>query len=216
MTWARLDDNFADDPTLLRLPRSVRLLYVEGIVWCCKHLTDGLLEQHVLRRVSDEPDLEAAAALLIQAGLWEAVESGYRIVDFLAMQPSKDSVEERRAEAKERQDRSRRHRQGDHSKCLRGKYCPEGGVTRDKTRDTTRESQRESQQPDPTRPDPSRPKGKDGEEDTSPAARCTDERCDGTGYFVDDGGGEQRCSQPFTSPAHRAARGEVRPLRGVV
>lgn len=168
MTWARFDDSFGDDPTMLRLPRGVRLLYVEGIVWCCRHLTDGLLERHVLRRVTDEPDVEAAAALLVEVGLWEVVDGGYHVVNFLAAQPSKDTVEERRAEAKERQDRSRRHRKGDHSKCLRGRYCPEGGVTRD----NTRQSQRESRQPAPARPDPSRPKGK-GRGETRQADRFT-------------------------------------------
>ena len=55
MTWAKLTDTFNDDPVLLGLPRGVRLLHVEAIVWCCKHETDGRIPRHVLTRITDEP-----------------------------------------------------------------------------------------------------------------------------------------------------------------
>lgn len=199
MTWARLDDTFVDDPDLLRLPRGARLLHVEGIVWSCKHLTDGLLERHVLRRLSDEPDLEEAAGLLVDAGLWADDELGFRIVGFLEQQPSRLEVQQRRENTKERQDRSRRHRSGDHSTCLRGRYCPEGAVTRDTTGDETRQSPR----PVPTRPDPSRPEGK-GREGTHVVSTSSTTCVHGKRLVVAADGGSS-CIECDTLPAQRSA-----------
>ena len=39
MTWTKISDTFGDDPVLLGQARGVRLLHVEGTVWCCKHET---------------------------------------------------------------------------------------------------------------------------------------------------------------------------------
>ena len=87
MTWAKLSDTFIDDPVLLGLPRGVRHLYVEGIVWSCKHETDGRIPRHVLARITDEPEPHEAAGHLVAASLWHATDDGYEVVDFLSNQP---------------------------------------------------------------------------------------------------------------------------------
>jgi hypothetical protein len=160
MTWAKISDTFIDDPVLLGLPRGARLLYVEGIVWCCKHETDGRIPGHVLRRITDEPEFDAAVALLVTAGLWSATETGFIIEKFLVDQISADQVAKRRADERLRQERNRLHKAGDHSLCTKGKFCPDGLATRDNTRDNTRDPARESPTPVPSRPVPTSREGK--------------------------------------------------------
>jgi hypothetical protein len=181
VTWAKFDDRFTENPDLLALPRGVRLLYIESIVWSCKLLQDGVIPAHVLTRISDEPNVEQAAQQLVDARFWTRTETGYVIGDFLEHQPSRAEVEKRRADTAARQERSRRHRNGDHSMCTQGTYCPQGAVTRDTTRssprDSQRQSQRQSQRPVPTRPDPTPREGREeGTEAAPPAPSGSQER----------------------------------------
>jgi hypothetical protein len=144
MTYVLLDDQWGDHPSMLKLPRGVRLLYVEGLLYAAKHLTDGHVPTFALRRLTDELDDQGGAAALVEAGLWRATPEGWEIVGYLEelKQSSRADVLRRREESRHRQERSRRHKAGDHSWCTRGRYCPEGQiepVTRDKQRDGTRD-----------------------------------------------------------------------------
>lgn len=155
MTWAKIDDRAIDGPTLLALPRGVRHMHIEGIVWCCRHETDGHIPRHAIGKVTDEPDMVDAAAQLVAAGLWAATVSGWEIVDFLAVQRSKEDIEKVKVLADARQRRHRQHQAGDHSLCdLR--YC----------RAASRVAERIDNGVDNgplTRPDPARPTGRKGE-----------------------------------------------------
>lgn len=175
MTWAKLSDTFIDDPVLLGVPRGARLLHVEGIVWCCKQETDGQIPAHVLGRITDEPELDKAVDYLIDAGLWARTDTGFEVVNFLDEQPSREQVQARRADTALRKKRSEQHYAGDHSLCIRGRFCPEGAVVRDGTRSGTRSDTRTGTDTRPDPPDPTRPKGK--------------------------GRGEGRSASPRTSPA---------------
>lgn len=120
MTWAKLDDSTTDDPGLLTLSRTVRLVHIEAIVWSCRHLTDGHIPRHALRRLTDEPDAEAAAAELVTAGIWAETATGWQIVNFLEDQMSRVEVDGTRALAQKRTKRWRLHSQGEHRLCLPG------------------------------------------------------------------------------------------------
>jgi hypothetical protein len=159
MTWAKLSDTFIDDATLLGLPRGCRLLFVEGIVWSCKHEQDGLIPAHVLHRITDEPDAAAAAEQLVKAGLWTAHDDGWEIVGFLEQQRSSEDIRKIRQLAAVRQRRQRQHQQGDHGLCD-PKFCRAAsrvtdGVTHAVTNGVSHGSL--------TRPDPTRPLGRGGE-----------------------------------------------------
>jgi hypothetical protein len=134
MTWAKLDDRFHQDPQMMRLARGVRLLYVEGLTYCAQQLTDGFVADYMLRKITDEPDPDTAAAALVDGGLWEPAErdrdKGWQVVDYLVNQSSREDVERQRALSAETTARSRRHKAGDHSTCINGRYCPAGEVTR--------------------------------------------------------------------------------------
>lgn len=146
MTWAKLDDRFNDHPVLLGLPRTVRLLYVEAIVWCCKHETDGAIPAAAVPRFTDAEDVPACVDQLVDAGLWSETSSGWQVVDFLANQRSAADIAAARERNAARQERWRRHRDGDHEKCD-PRYC-RNAVTDGVSNGVGNAA--------PTRPDPSR------------------------------------------------------------
>jgi hypothetical protein len=162
VTWAKLDDRFHQDPQLLRLPRGVRLLYVEGLAYCAQQLTDGFIADYMLRKITDEPDPEAAAAVLVEGELWESTQqgrdSGWNVREYLTTQSSREDVERSRAMSAETTARSRRHKAGDHSTCTKGRYCPEGQVTRQHGS----HSPSQSGLLDPTLSDPTPREGQEG------------------------------------------------------
>lgn len=163
MTWAKVDDRFNDDPRLLSLERGVRLLHIEGIVWCCRHLTDGHVPRYALAKVTDEPDAVNGVDALVEAGLWEPQGEGWLIVDYLRDQSSAADVENIRKLARDRQRKQRQHKAGDHSLCTDPRYCQF-------LRESQSESQRESRHPiqsNPTRPN-GKGKGKDERRSVGP------------------------------------------------
>ncbi|WP_337062450.1 hypothetical protein [Kineococcus sp. G2] len=156
MTWAKIDDSQPDRLRALGLGPSARCLHYELTVWSCRLLTDGLVAPGALRVVgADFDDLEGDLEALERAGLVDVDDDGVHLVDFHDHQPTAADVEKARAESKARQDRSRRHRAGDHSTC-RPEFCRSASVARDRTRDNGVSHDA------PTRPDPSRPLGRDG------------------------------------------------------
>lgn len=67
---ALVDTAMIEDPALLTLPRGVRLLHLEALVWCKTRLTDGFVPTGALPRMTDENDAEEGADMLVGAGLW--------------------------------------------------------------------------------------------------------------------------------------------------
>jgi hypothetical protein len=109
MAWIRLDDHFDEDPRLVRVGPLGLVLWLSGLAYCLRNRTDGFipwsraetlvswsflgmvdregedLDPPVLgvtltRRNDDDPIRSGfVAALLVDAGLWEEVEDGYRV-----------------------------------------------------------------------------------------------------------------------------------------
>lgn len=114
MPWARLDDGLNDDAKLNALSAEAFRLWVRGLVYCQKNLTDGFIPTHELPRLSasvkerERPKLvaELCASLVIgKAPLWHQVESGYQMHDYLDHNDSRDKVLDERGKAKKRLDR---------------------------------------------------------------------------------------------------------------
>jgi hypothetical protein len=153
MTWTRLSDDHFDKPRIARLSRSARLLDVEVKVWCNKVLSDGLIPEHMLRRVTDSPDVNADAAELVKAKLWRAISTDDGTV-YETDWSDQRLAEAVREEAKRHADRQARyservkkHAAGDHTLCDR-RYC------RNAVTDGVSDSDTDNA---PTRPDPTRP-----------------------------------------------------------
>lgn len=91
MTWARLDDNFHSHPRTLMSGLEANGLFCRGLSYCAHYLTDGFIPKDWA-----EAQSKRATAKLVEAGLWEAIEGGYRVIGFLDRNPSREAVEELR------------------------------------------------------------------------------------------------------------------------
>jgi hypothetical protein len=78
------------------------------MLYCARLLTDGFVPRAQVRKLADLDDAQAQAKQLVNAGLWEAVDGGYQIHDYLDYNPSRDDVLRRREYDRQRQ-QSRRN-----------------------------------------------------------------------------------------------------------
>ncbi len=97
--WVRIQENALDHPKLLGLVDCRRPfdLWVWGLSYTQKHLTDGALPAAALPRGADK-----AAAALVARGLWSTTDAGYQVHDYLQWNDSRAKVEARRAKNAQR------------------------------------------------------------------------------------------------------------------
>lgn len=115
MTWVKLDENFSNHPKILAAGPLAGWLHVCGLCYCNKYLTDGFLPYAVIPTLAnfrglsietggiknmatfhDDADAEALADTLVRTGVWDEVDGGYNVHDYLEYNPSKAQVEEER------------------------------------------------------------------------------------------------------------------------
>ena len=117
MGWVRLDDNFADHPKVIALSDTGFRLYIEALCYSNRQLTDGFIPMAVYTKLSKQDE----ADYLIEAGLWEEVYgnvispdllTGYQIRSYTEYQPTREKVEEKREQAKERLRKYRESQKG--------------------------------------------------------------------------------------------------------
>lgn len=93
MTWIRVDDHFADHPKVMALgaERLAGLgLWHVAASYCARYLTDGFVpaahvQAHAPKRLIRK---------LVNVGLFDEVDGGYRLHDWLKYNPSRDQVEQ--------------------------------------------------------------------------------------------------------------------------
>lgn len=112
MPWIRLDDQFADHPKMTLAGSLAQLLYVSGLAYASRYLTDGYIPSAAIPRlhvwdIAPVPDNMELAERLVKAGLWERTEGGYQIHDYLNYNPSRAQVEADREKARERMNKAR-------------------------------------------------------------------------------------------------------------
>ena len=83
MAWVRIDDGFPDHPKALEAGPLACWLYVCGIAYSNRYLTDGFIPERQVSRLSECRKPFALASVLVSVGLWERVENGYQIHDYL-------------------------------------------------------------------------------------------------------------------------------------
>lgn len=127
MTWVKLDDHFDENPKIAQVGPLGLALWVTGLAYCNRNLTDGFIPTAIaLRMLSleyDDPDERPTTILLggvrdrgddgqigcvpegytvsnqlVKAGLWEDVPGGFQIHDFAHYQPTRAQVEAERAQ----------------------------------------------------------------------------------------------------------------------
>jgi hypothetical protein len=93
MAWVRLDDKFPDHAKVAQAGPLASWLYVCGLAYCNRMLTDGFIPSGIIRRLADVDDADDLATRLVDARLWMPTDGGYRVHDYLEYQPSREEAE---------------------------------------------------------------------------------------------------------------------------
>lgn len=105
MAWLRIDENAMDHPKIAALTDGAFRLWVSGLAYCQKHLTDGHIPRTVLRGLRGMS--RGRADELTACGLWDAQDDGFQVHDYLKWNDSRERVLEMRAFGRERLERLR-------------------------------------------------------------------------------------------------------------
>lgn len=98
MSWIRLDDNFPDHPKVITLSDKAFRVYISGLCYSSRYLTDGFLSDPVVNRLDGVLSAEELAGV----GLWSRAENGWEIASYAEYQSSKEQVEAAKARNRER------------------------------------------------------------------------------------------------------------------
>lgn len=113
MTWVRLDDQFTDHPKLAAVGPVAGWVYVSGLCYAARYLTDGFVPETIaLRFAGSSPEL---IENLVECSLWDRVNGGYQIHDFLEYNPPASRVKAEREAAKARMKGKRQEKNGSSS-----------------------------------------------------------------------------------------------------
>lgn len=154
MTWAKLTDEWFTAPTTVQMSDRAFRLYVGGMTYIARHLTDGYIPNEAVATLIPTRGRSAADNELVALGVWERSTSGRLAVDFASFSMTRAVVVAKKESDAERQARFR--------SCSSGACAKETGHSH-KAADCPL-SRRDSQRPDPSRPDP---KGRDRDRDTN-------------------------------------------------
>lgn len=132
MPWVRIDDQLSDHPKIVAAGPDAAWLFITGLCYASRYLTDGFIPEAQVRRLSDIKNPGAAAKKLVSNGLWDAVEGGYMIHDYLEYNSPADKIKEQRQRNAERQARWRDKRSGD-DVTNGGSNASRNGVTNEAT-----------------------------------------------------------------------------------
>lgn len=107
MGWVKLDDNFPDHPKVERAGYQAGWLYVCGLTYCSRFLTDGFIPADRLPRLSSIPKPQQAANALVREGLWYEAPGGWVVHNYDRWQRTAEQVEAERTSAKVRANKRR-------------------------------------------------------------------------------------------------------------
>lgn len=102
MTYASFDDTYCDHPKIACLSDPAFRLHTSGILYCARHLTDGMVPADEVPRLVRR-FRKTALAELTEWALWVPAGGGqaYTIHDYLDWNLSRHQVEKRRAVARQ-------------------------------------------------------------------------------------------------------------------
>lgn len=101
MSWVRIDDHCPENPKLLRAGAEAAWLWLCGLAYCSRNLTDGFVPAEAISGLAGR---EAADLVdrLVSVDLWDRVDGGFRVHDYLEFNPSKAQVKAKQAASAER------------------------------------------------------------------------------------------------------------------
>ena len=100
MTWIKLDDGFPNNPKIVGLSDHSFRLYIAGLCYSGKYLTDGFIPEAIINQLGDPTEL-------LEKGLWEETFDGIQIGNYTEYQTPKAEVEKKREQSRERGERYR-------------------------------------------------------------------------------------------------------------
>jgi hypothetical protein len=104
MTWIKLNDSIMDNPKMIGLSEGAIVLYITGLCYASKHLTDGQLNEQFCKKTGRKSTIKE----LNVAGLWVKNSEeigGFLIHDYLKHQASKEDIERKTDQNNARQTR---------------------------------------------------------------------------------------------------------------
>jgi hypothetical protein len=110
--WLKVDDALTENPKCVGLSPFAWTLWIHGLAYCSRNLTDGNIPHAIVPRLCSIKDAAKAAAELVDAGLWHVTPDGWTVHDYLDHQRSRAQVQADRAAAAERQAKSRARKAG--------------------------------------------------------------------------------------------------------
>lgn len=95
MSWVRLEDTFPEHPKILSVDPEAAWLFVQGLCYANRNLTDGLIPKRAAVAMAGAHHTRLIAQL-VSSRLWESEREGYRIHDYHEYQPTRQAVLVRR------------------------------------------------------------------------------------------------------------------------
>jgi hypothetical protein len=112
MGWIRFDNGIGNHRKALELSEHLYLpalgLFLVSVAYCDQQRTDGFMPAKALPRISFG-DYQLAADELVRVGLFETVQDGYQIHDYLDWQMSREQIE---AQSKRQRDKALKRHHG--------------------------------------------------------------------------------------------------------
>ena len=105
MPWLRVDDGFADHPKVVQAGSDAAWMDVCGMCYAARYLTDGFVPTKQVPKLTDKPNPDELAQILVDVGLWEPRPGGFQIHDYLDYNPTREQVLRQRAADLERKAR---------------------------------------------------------------------------------------------------------------
>jgi hypothetical protein len=106
MPWVRIDDHFPDHPKIVSAGPLGAWLYVAGLCYCNRLLTNGFIPVSQVARLVPADHPEVFSTKLCDLRLWSATTrrgvDGFLVHDYLKYQASKAKILKKRAETTER------------------------------------------------------------------------------------------------------------------
>lgn len=96
MPWVRLDDRFPSHRKVALLSDRAFRLYVSALCWASENLTEGKILDRELTLVARVRGMKAAATELEGAQLWDRLDDGWQIHDYLEYNPDRAKVKAER------------------------------------------------------------------------------------------------------------------------
>lgn len=139
--WVKLDDGIADHPKFFDAGRHLGrhgiarafAVYVAGLAYANKHLTDGFLSESVVKafKIDRKPCEIGEVLAFADVGLWETVPGGWRIHDYHHHNPKSQDVKDKRERDADRKRQERLDKEG---RRPRGLHAESSALARARSR----------------------------------------------------------------------------------